>query len=76
LIRRTRPTTQQARAEARRQALQGTKPKAAAEPAEDSEAVMSELRAKREAAKEAAAAKLAKKKKNLTPMEEFKGSRS
>lgn len=63
-----------ARADARRSSF-ATKP--APKPTETSEGagVYSELRAKRQAKKEAAAEKIAAKKKNLTPIEEFKSGR-
>lgn len=61
-----------ARAEKRRASL-SSKPVAEKTASADSETVYAELRAKRQAQKDAAAQRTASKKKNLTPIEELKG---
>lgn len=61
-----------ARAEKRRASVY-SKPVAEKTASTDSETVYSELRAKRQAQKEAAAQRTASRKKNLTPIEELKG---
>jgi len=62
-----------ARAEARRASLAAPVSTSSKESSEGGAGVYVELRAKRQAQKEAAAERMAAKKKNMTPIEEFKG---